>query len=598
MQTEFTLLLLILVPLLTAGVLLLWSLRPPARFRMMFLWLALNAGVGLTAALLLSEAALLNASTGLTTGVISSVQNLPLLQLDRESICWLIASGTLTLLLLHWPTVLRPAQVRFREAALGLTAFAASTVAIFADGVWLQWGASMVTGWLLFFILTCDPEQEQAESSAGTCLIWWTLADFSWIFGLLTLEQVWTSPRLSVLTNWEHLQGLSPEQMSLTVLGQLFLLVALIMRSGLFPLMIWTRHVPFDFRKIAWVLVFGMGLSGMVFLRWGPMWNAFAETHQLITGVGMFSVIMLSLQSAFGLRGSRRLLAVASSQIGLVWLGQGMSGDTVASFALLTLVSVISLAAILAVGLDHLSIRPPGSLRVPAALLFIPLLVCCGASGQERLVATIGQGGMIASMTPSARLAAILSAQMFCTVALFRELFRPLLPDRTEDRERDAPAAPSPWSWWGLGVLSLLLLIGFWGVILSTDEAFSFRVQIPLLPIVMLIGCLVAKQWTTPAFEQALDRSPFSRMTRHDYYLPALQRIFVQFPAWWMSLVSRLVEGFFWSGVLIRLPDRWGRQIAESATFADEDASERHVVGHLCGAALFMLMGLALSHWL
>src|SRR5690606_30069076 len=116
------------------------------------------------------------------SGINHLLHQLPILSLDWLGVCWCLLAGAGTFLLLHWPQPQETTAARFRESFTALGLFAASVLAVCADGVWLQWAGVMTTGWLLCLILARDDSRPQAMHGAGISLIWFTIADFFWLF--------------------------------------------------------------------------------------------------------------------------------------------------------------------------------------------------------------------------------------------------------------------------------------------------------------------------------------------------------------------------------------------------------------------------------
>jgi len=585
-----------------------WSLFAPSRFLGITLWgILIASGFCTAGTVFVLQRGELN-DQAQPSGLSHLLRELPFLPLDWLGVCWCLLAGAGTFLLLHWPQPQETMAARFRESFTGLGLFAASVLAVCADGVWLQWAGVMATGWLLCLILARDDTRPQAMHGAGISLIWFTIADFFWLFGLLYFGQIWLSPSVSVLTDFSKLAELSPEHLSLAVTGQSSLLIALILRCGLFPLMSWTRFTALRFRDSVWIILFGIGFSGVLFLRWGRMFNAFAEIHLLVVGLGILSIVLLGLLAVYGTEGPRRLVTIASIQIGMIWVGQSATIQSNSLTPALLVVSIPLLLALLSLGIDHLPSGKRSLVEIPGVLLMVSLLLCCGLLGQESLAVDVWHADWGPAFSPNLVLGAILMGQFLSTFALFRELSgaRENLPP-TANAELRFPVHSdiTRWGWFSLGGVAIVCLFGFFGTIpfFNTPSQQQLSIPFPLVTtVLMLIGIVAAANWPDPTRSNELFEpirtSPIQRLTGSDYYLPLAIGMLAWLPSTVLAWGNRFIDAFILTPIFYWLPSLITGRIAASATFVDEQTTESESSRNLIAAVLIMLAGIGLSGWL
>ncbi len=602
MQTEFLIPLVLLIPLVAGFGLLVWSFLGPQTYRLSNFWTVLGGGAFLSLGSLTGDWIRRQSDPNLSTGLVGFFQKLPILQPDWLSTSWCALSGISALLILHWPRHQLPVA-SFREAFAGLWLFAAGCLVISSDRIWLQWGGIVISGWLLCLILARNEQDQPAFHCAGICLLWFTVADFLGLFAMLYFQQVWFSPSISEMSNYSQLASLSGEQIALTVTGQTYLLVSLLLRCGLFPLMSWTRFAAIGCRDVAWMTVFGVGLSGAMVLKCSQMLNAFDEIHLLLVGLSMLSIVLLGLLAAFGTRGPRRMLTLASIQIAIACIGVSAPTESMNLAALLAGLSSLFLISMLSLSLEQLSSGERSLAGLPGSVLLIAILLCCGFLGQEQLSVDVWSALWGPSFSPAVLLGTILTGQFLTTFALYRELSRPEIHASVGRQNVTIPhyADLSRWGWIAFGILAVLGVVVLWGnlFLFQSPEQIRPLVSVPIvMTLLMLIGVVNAGIWPDIPVRKgptSLRGNVLQRMTQNDYYLPLLIGAITWFPTWSFSLFSRFLDRFVLTAWFHWIPRLLTRQLAVAANLTDEETSETQASKHLIAAALIMLAGIGLS---
>ncbi|SFH58134.1 hypothetical protein [Planctomicrobium piriforme] len=591
---ESGLLILLLAPA-AAGLLLLFrSFAGLTNFSRSQFWAFFLAGTVTAGVVLGADFALHQNDPDRTSGPIAFLRSLPLLTPDWVAICGIGISSLSGLLILSWPRPRALPAAAIREAWAGLWLAVAVTVTLLADGIWLQWASVVASSWLLSLILAQDDTDGDAAQGAGQCLVWLTVADFIWLCGLLTFGLVWVSPGVSNLTDQSQLQNLNLEQSALAVTGQTFLLISMILRCGLYPLMSWTRSAAISYRVAAWVTAFGLGQGLLLSLRWSPMLTFFAETQLLMAGLGGLSAVLLGLIAVSGAVGPRRLLSVASAQIGLVWLGLAATPNSTNIPAAVPGLAAVLLIVGLSLGLDEKQ-RGPSIVWCQRVLWAFALLLCCGLLGQEQLGEAVRKSEALHGLNPRVLLGTVLAGQLLTTIALFRELADPASAATLRSRP--------DLSTLGWIFFAALLLCGVAGLVASPLLWFGtgrIAFSLPIASsIVMLIGILAARNWSDrPANvpgEQLEQQSLLRRMTGVDFYIPTLIQLFILAPIRIVAQLSRFFDWFFLGQLVQKVPATLVQRIADSSTHADEETPESGTTWQLLAAAACLVAGILLA---
>lgn len=539
----------------------------------------------------------------------SLLERLSHLPVDMLSICWCLSAVGFQALLLDRPDALSAPAGQWREAFAGTWLLLASMVVVVADSVWLQWGALVVSGWLLCLILARNDRDKLATSGAGTYLVWLTVGDFLWLVGLVLLNQVWVAPGMSTLLAFEHETNLSPEQYNLSVTAFLFLVATFVMRCGLFPLMIWTRQVAVSWRNVAWVSVFGIGLSGALFLRWGVVFSQFEPIQMLLSGIGAMSVGLLGIM-ALARRsdeqfdgGPRRLLTVVSIQWGIVFIGCLALQP---AFALSPVVSLLGLSAtfllgFLCLGFDALS-REPASRSSGRILLLFAGAVCCGVLGQDQLADIVMKVAWPDGMNGWVMFGLVLVGCLFSTIALFREIQTQSIStlvkrDVAAFNQEDSTLKPPSWSilsWYSLVVVTLMLAPQ---VIYAVNDGLLWRHFSLAVPVVMAIGIVVARTWPDQLGGTSSNGSEnlLQRLASAEFYAPKLIKFFVAAPVRLFAHLCKAFDRYMLTAFPHKLQAEFVRTVAESSTLVDEETSESIAVWQLLATLLCLLAGVFIA---
>ncbi len=602
MQTEMILLPLLMVPVLTGFQLLVASLFSPTRLRFETFWGIVSCSAFVTSASMMYDAWLQRQDENRVTGLIWTLHGLPWGNIDWLAACWCCVAGASTVLLLHWPRLRETPSGLYRENFAGLWLFAASVVAVCADGVWLQWGGQMLCSWLLCLVLTRQTQAERSGTRPGVLLLWFTAADFLWLFGLLFLSQVWKDPQISGMSNVEELKQLGQEQIALIVTAHLFLILSLILRCGLFPLMTWTRSTAGDYRDAAWTAIYSIGFGAALLLRWSPMFGIFRETHQLLTGLGAVSAVLLGIQAVFGVTGPRRMLSLAAAQVGIIWVGQGLeTAPAIASTGMAMMVMLLVTA--LCLGVEQLP-TPRHLSRIPIAIQLTACLLCCGLIGQEFLLNAAFGSEEIGPLHPMLLAGAILIAQILTATAVFSELQG--LRGQDPPERVDLPAEPNLVTrsgWVALGLVSLGVFTGVWFALPLILKVPLDRIQLPI-PVVMslatLIGLTVAWHWPDrPPSESAIpNRNSLRRLAQEDFALAPLFAVRIASTCSLVAWACLQMERSLFRPMVSKIPTRWLQQLTSVATLTEEDQSPSAVSWQLIAAIACMLIGWGASSWM
>ncbi|WP_437191758.1 hypothetical protein [Planctomicrobium sp. SH527] len=539
----------------------------------------------------------------------SLLDRLSFLPFDMVSISWCISAIGFQALLLNRSDALSAPAGKWREAFAGTWLLLASMVVVVADSVWLQWGAMVVSGWLLCLILARNDRDESASSGAGTYLVWLTVGDFLWLVGLVLLNHVWLAPGMSTLLTFQHEPNLSPEQYNLSVTSFLFLVVTLVMRCGLFPLMVWGRQVAISWRNVAWVSVFGVGLSGALFLRWGVIFSQFEPIQMLLSGIGAMSVGLLGMMALVCQRdehvdgGPRRLLTVVSIQWGIVFLGCIVLQPAIALSPIVNLLglSATFLVGILCFEIDAMHLEP-AKRSVGRFLLLFAGAVCCGILGQDQLADIVTKVAWPEGLNAWVMFGLVLVGSLFTTVALFREIQTQLATNFGDRDHAEADLTGTAQGTRSGGILAwycvVLVLIVAPAVAFVVGQGLLWRHFSLAVPVVMAIGIVVARTWpdqlggATPLNESG---SLIQRLTSAEFYAPKLIRFFVAAP---VRLFAHLCKAFDWyllTAFPHKLPTEFVRTVAESSTLVDEETSESIAVWQLLAALLCLLAGVFIA---
>ena len=580
----------------------------------LFRWKRLIRGVTATAAAL----AFISAVAGAVTSGMADqpVQLVPIpvlpqlghLRLDRLAVGWLAVSSLLPVLLMIFFRKDRPnpnsddldetpqesGEVDIRgsvQISLGLLLACCSQVVVLADSGWIQWGATAMTGWLCCFAILLTANSARERTGVAAVWIWWTVADFCWLFGLQLMSGLINPGSITFLPTQEGLGRLDEDQFYFVGGATLPLVASLAIRSAIFPAMIWTRRISWRIEPTLWVIPFGLGTGLLVLLRWADVLRVFPATSQTLAGLGCLSALLLGFLGCFQSQPASRFLRVAGGQIGLVWAGLAAATENTAWLGDLSvsLLLLLTCAGCLMSAATQTSVR---SGRWPLWLILGTLTV--GVAGQERVLETIRTTPLPLGLSPAAMLTLSISGIALMSWTLFRmSVSTPVGPEASR-------TTSSRWSWvvaaigvlgttgllvpWpGLGSVTNIIVLPTFGIILTTVAALGM-----LLPV------------TPRSSEETQAETKLSlvrRLAESELSLSLGVQFLIIAPTRGLARLLRFFEQSVTTAVLLRGPQQLIAYVSETLELTDEVPGELAHVRTLLVATGVLLLGV-LWGWL
>lgn len=510
---------------------------------------------------------------------------------DSLSTAWLASSCWLAGLIWTFPRphpdTPRPAR---REFSAGLLLLAASQTAVLAGDAWYSWGGMVLSSWMLCLILGRG-ESAREGNSARFCLLWLTVADLLWLGGLARLNVVLGTSSIVEATNPELLAQLDGGGRAHTVTALMLMVAALVLRSGLYPLMTWTGHAAQTCRHAAWTIAFGVGMGVVLLLRWQVLLVSFIEIRLLLAGLGILSAVLLPIIAWGQAPAPQKFVRIASGQAGLclLWIAGSvfrMPACAPWGLSIILLLTTITLSA----GQRSSNIRAAGG-TVPCGLLI--LLLGLGTEPVFDSVRTpFGLGGMNPWI--------VLAGAMFGQTLMLFLLIRLNWSDRFHTDDDAADSVPSPIDGgWG----SPALVAGTMVMVLSLLASTLLRTPgspfpWPVISLVLLgMAGVAALTWPLPRETSGITGrwATLQRLAKEEFYVPAFLHYGLQRPLFSLVQMAARSEESLLSKSLQTGPGWLLRELAESAEITDEETTPKSALVQTVLAVIVMLAAVALS---
>lgn len=513
---------------------------------------------------------------------------------DALSLMWLPLTTLLVLVFLFWPQLqgTSPGTTR-REALTGLLLAATVQWAALSANAWVQWGLVSISGWLLALTLARDTADQLRGQAATACLVWFSVADFLWLLGLILLNQVLPITDLTTITDAALLNSLSEGEHAICVSALSLLMAGLLLRCGMYPLMSWVSPIARSSRDAGWIIAFGLGAGMMQMLRWAPLLTALTETRWLLAGLGGLSAILLAVIAWGQARMPARVTYVAASQFALIWTGMGLEPAWMSAWTALWL-SLSWTLSLTVLTLPFRSFQPRSSLLAGIVLFLLIAVSCVGLLGQEQVFSSIDHHPGL----PSSNRWLLLAGGMFSLLLTARLLFGELLRNAASSSDGETRPVPvagvSSFGWLILAFLSMLVLGGIFLAPRWISVVDQVQLQRPDFGILlMLIGLVAARIW--PEREAADRWESLRRLARSEFYVPGMVNALIVFPVRAASQISRFLEWIVFGNLTLQLPAVCLQGIAQRASEADEDSNEPDRMWQMASAVAVMLSGVALG---
>jgi len=568
------------------------------------LWGILCVAVGVAAPFVFFQISLTDPPS--VSVLILTIVHLKLELFDAIALCWLPLSTLLLLLLLNWPQASGTSPETFRrETLFGLLLAATVQWASLSADAWVQWGLLAFSGWMLAFILARDTSDNLRGKGAAACLVWLTVADLLWLLGLTGLSLILPVSDLISASNPELLSQLSEGQIALCVPALSLLLGGLILRCGLSPLMSWTAPATKSFRDATWMMAFGFGSAMIILLRWLPLFSGFAELRLMLTGIGGLSALLLALMAWGGSRGPARLVHACASQLSLAWMGLGIDPSRQTAPLAFTCI-LIWLLGIFALGLNQLRERRANWKFIRSMLFLTAGLATLGLFGQEQIWEVVFHSQELQGVNRGLLLGTFLLSHALVAQVLFREIqIQQEMAHSSSTAFSTSQAGLSTTGWVGVMLVNVPVLLG----ILFGPQQFrlveTMDIELPFITgLLMLIGLVVALTWPQqPAVIRAGEERQeggsgwknLRRMSRSEFYLPAMIHVLILLPIRVAAQVSRFLEWMVLGNLTMKLPALLWQGIGDHATLADEESDEPTRMWRMVSAVAVMLAGVALG---
>lgn len=519
---------------------------------------------------------------------------------DSLSLLWVPLTTLLLIVLLAWPQSPGTFPVTFRrEVQSGLLLVAAVQWMSLAADAWVQWGLASFSGWMLALTLARESGDSGRGKSAVACLVWFTVADFLWLLGLIWLSLILPVSDLKVMSNLQLLDQLSEGEKAICVSGLSLLAGGLLLRCGMYPLMSWISPAVRTSRDGAWLTAFGLGTGTVLLLRWAPLMSALPETRWLMAGMGGLSTVLLVVIAWGNVRIPLRLTCAAASQLALVWIGIGIEPSLLAEWIAFAF-AMIWLQTLLVLSLPERDLAPGSSSLAKPVLFILIVITCMGVLGQEQVFFAIYRNPELPAMKRwlllgGGMLSLLLTARLLSGAVPGRKIVLP------EERLLTVPAeGVSAFNWLALLGLTGLVLAGIYGGGIGSELLDRVELRRPDLGILlMLIGLISA--WTWPESSRYRGASVedrwelVRRLARSEFYLPAAINLLILLPIRAGSQISRFLEWFVFGNLTMQFPVNFLNGIARSAHEADEDADESARMWQMVNAVAAMLVGVAIG---
>ncbi len=497
---------------------------------------------------------------------------------DPLSLFWLLlTSGLMSLFLFR-----NRSSSEAEESAEGLSCFLGLLLVshflfLSCDGLtqWLLLGLSnwLFVGLVLLHSKTSDPVRAQI-------LVSLTVADLFWMLGLLGIYFITGTFQIPFLTEPGAFEGLSELATALMTTSVLSLMVALVVRLGMFPLMTWSSDcLKSEWRTVS-LLIFPVSLGGFLLFRWYPVLTVFPEPRTLLIGLAGLSAVLLPLSGLF-YEGRSRMIRMMSVPVSFVAIGVAAEPQLWPQMA-----ALFAGTMILTVTFLLTEDQAPHPLRVGIKWGMVVILLC-GTTGVEAVLQALRTSGETASI----HVPPVMIPLMVLSLGLFVFGVRNVLAPRPEELGEHSSEGRTPIL--AVGCL-MLVCVSFVPFILSpafVSPFSSFRFLAPIITVpVVASGIFISMKLHKQTQGATPELGSLVRLCKNDYYLETILERGVVIPLEIVSSLTHLFDKFVLRGLMNLLPD-WGqREVSETSQLIEEDNSHSLQVGYMLLATAVLVV--------
>ncbi|WP_145199769.1 hypothetical protein [Thalassoglobus polymorphus] len=488
---------------------------------------------------------------------------------DPLSLFWLLfSSGVTSLFLFRDRSSSKP-----EESAEGLSCFLGLLLVshflfLSCDGLtqWLLLGLSnwLFVGLVLLNSKTRDPVRAQI-------LVSLTVADLFWMLGLLGIYFITGTFQIPFLTEPGAFEGLSELATALMTTSVLSLMVALVIRLGMFPLMTWSNDCLKSELRTVSLLIFPVSLGGFLLFRWQAVLTVFPEPRTLLIGLAGLSAVLLPLSGLF-FTGRSRMIRMMSVPVSFVAIGLAAESQLWPQMAALFAGTVI-----LTVTLLLTEDQAPSPLRVGMKWGMVVILLC-GTTGVEAVLQSL----RVIGENSSIHVPPVMLPLMVLSLGLFVFGVRNVLAPRPEEmgehssEERTLVLA--------VGCL-MLVCVSFIPFFISPEFSSpfsSFRFLAPMITVpVVVSGIFISMKLHKQTQSATPELGSLVRLCQNDYYLETILERGIVIPLEIVASLIHLFDKFMLRGLMSLLPS-WGqREVSETSKLIEEDNSPSLQVGYM-----------------